>query len=82
MGTKLTLRLEDILIKNAKRAARSRGVSLSKMVADYFKTISSQQKKEAPESPVLSEISGILPPRTDEKKLLKSYKKHLAEKYR
>lgn len=82
MGTKLTLRLEDILIKNAKRAARSRGVSLSKMVADYFKAISLQQKKESPESPVLSEISGILPPRTDEKKLLKSYKRHLAEKYR
>ena len=82
MDTKLTLRLEDILIKNAKRAARSRGVSLSKMVADYFKTISSQQKKGSPESPVLSEISGILPPRTDEKKLLKSYKRHFAEKYR
>jgi len=82
MGTKLTLRLEDVLIKNAKRAARSRGVSLSKMVADYFKTISSQQKKEPPESPVLSEISGILLPRTDEKKLLKNHKRHLAEKYR
>jgi len=52
------------------------------MVADYFKTISSQQKKESPESPVLSEISRILPQRPDEKKLLKSYKRHLAEKYR
>ena len=82
MSTKLTLRLDDKLIKNAKKAARSRGVSLSKMVGDYFNTISSQQKKEIQESPVLSEISGILPPRTDVKKLIKSYKSHLEEKYR
>ena len=82
MSTKLTLRLDDKLINNAKKAARSRGVSLSKMVGDYFNTISSQQKKEIQESPVLSEISGILLPRTDVKKLIKSYKRHLEEKYR
>jgi len=82
MSTKLTLRLDDKLINDAKKAARSRGVSLSKMVGDYFNTISSQQKKEIQESPVLSEISGILPPRTDVKKLVKSYKRHLEEKYR
>jgi hypothetical protein len=82
MSTKLTLRLDDKLINNAKKAARSRGVSLSKMVGDYFNTISSQQRKEIQESPVLSEISGILSPRADVKKLTKSYKRHLEEKYR
>ena len=82
MSTKLTLRLDDKLINNAKKAARSRGVSLSKMVGDYFNTISSQQKKEIQESPVLSEISGILSPRADVKKLIKSHKRHLEEKYR
>jgi hypothetical protein len=82
MSTKLTLRLDEKLINNAKKAARSRGVSLSKMVGDYFNTISSQQKKEIQESPVLSEISGILSPRADVKKLIKSYKRHLEEKYR
>ena len=65
MSTKLTLRLDDKLINNAKKAARSRGV-----------------KKEIQESPVLAEISGILPPRTDVKKLVKSYKRHLEERYR
>lgn len=82
MSTKLTLRLDEKLINNAKKAARSRGVSLSKMVGDYFNTISSQQKKEIQESPVLSEISGILSPRADVKKLIKSYKRHLEEKHR
>ena len=81
MGTKLTLRLDEKLIKNAKRAARLRKVSLSRMFSDYFKSISVQQKKEIIESPILSEIAGILPSKADNKKLLKSYKKHIEDKY-
>ena len=81
MGTKLTLRLDNDLIKSAKRIAKAKGVSLSMMVSDYFKTISSFQRKEEVESPVLSEIAGILSPGTDNKRLKKSYRKHLEEKY-
>lgn len=81
MATKLTLRLDEKLIKNAKQAARLRKVSLSRMVSDYFKSISAQQKKELIESPILSEIAGILPSKADDKKLLKSYKKHIEDKY-
>ncbi len=81
MGAKLTLRLDETLIKNAKRLAKSRRVSLSRMVSDYFKSISAQQKKEAVTSPILSEIAGILPSKADNKKLLKNYKKHLGDKY-
>jgi len=36
MQTKLTLRLDDALIKTAKHAARDRGKSVSQMVAEYF----------------------------------------------
>jgi hypothetical protein len=36
MQTKLTLRLEEQLIDNAKRFAKQSGKSLSQMVADYF----------------------------------------------
>lgn len=81
MGTKLTLRLEENLIKNAKRAAKARKVSLSRMVSDYFKSISAQQKKGIIESPILSEIAGILPSKADNKKLLRSYKKYIEDKY-
>ncbi|MBI5189041.1 MAG: antitoxin [Nitrospirae bacterium] len=81
MGTKLTLRMDEKLIKNAKKAASSRNVSLSRMVSDYFKSLSTQQKKEMTESPVLSEIAGILPSKADNKKLLKGYKKHIEDKY-
>lgn len=82
MGTKLTLRLEDKLIQNAKKAARSRGISVSRMVADYFRTIPALSEKGFHASPVLLEISGILPAKADKGKLLKNYKKHLEEKYR
>ena len=82
MSTKLTLLLEDRLIKNAKKTARSKGVSLSRMVADYFRSIESQQKKQKVESPVLSEISGILSTKRDTRKRLSDYKKRILEKYR
>lgn len=36
---KLTLRLEEELIERAKRAARERGTSVSKMVAGFFESI-------------------------------------------
>lgn len=82
MTTKLTLRLDEKLIDRAKKAAKVKGVSLSKFVSDYFKSVSSKQTQEHAVSPVLSEISGILLSKSENKKLLKSYKKHIEEKYR
>ena len=81
MSTKLTLRLDENLIKDAKKIAKSKGVSLSKMISNYFKSISIHQKQEVIESPILSEITGILSSKANNKKLLKSYKKHVEEKY-
>ncbi len=81
MTNKLTLRLDDTLIDEAKKAAKKKGVSLSKFVSDYFQSVSMQQKKEITESPILSEVAGILSTKKDKKKLLKDYRKHIEEKY-
>ena len=81
MGAKLTLQLDDNLIKDIKKIAKAKGISLSSMVSNYLKSLLSYQKTEEIESPILSEIVGILSLRTDNKKLLKSYKKHIEEKY-
>ncbi len=81
MSTKLTLRLDEKLISKTKSTARAKGVSLSKMVSDYFQSVSAQQKKETPVSPILSEVAGILSLRTDNRKLLKTHKKHIEKKY-
>jgi hypothetical protein len=82
MPTKLTLRLDDKLIRQAKVAARSKGVSLSRIVEDYFRALAVRKEKEAPESPVLSEISGVLSTGMGAKRLRADYRKHLQGKYR
>jgi len=81
MAVKLTLRMDERLIKDAKKIARERGLSLSGMVSNYFKSLSMKQRKEFVESTVLSEVSGILSTKKSKKELLKSYKKHIEEKY-
>ena len=82
MATKLTLRLDDKVIRQAKETARSKGVSLSRIVEDYFRSLAVWKEMEAPESPVLSEISGVLSTGRDTRKLRAEYRKHLQEKYR
>lgn len=84
MATKLTLRLDEGVIRDAKRAAQARGVSLSEMVSGYFRAVCRSKNKMKIEatSPVLAEISGVLASKTDPKKLIASYHKHLQEKYR
>lgn len=82
MPTKLTLRLDEAVIKKAKRAAGRKGVSLSRMVEDYFKAVSDQGTMEVHESPVLYEVSGVLCGKQDAAQLRAGYRKRLAEKYR
>ena len=82
MTTKLTLRLDDKVIRQAKETARSKGVSLSRIVEDYFRSLSIRKGKEAPESPVLSEISGVLSTGMGTRKPRVEYRKHLQGKYR
>ncbi|MEX0660521.1 MAG: DUF6364 family protein [Balneolaceae bacterium] len=79
MKNKLTLRLDDSLIKRAKKRAKQEGTSVSQMVADYFSLIDSEQSitgRELP--PITASLTGILKKediREDD------YKKHLEEKY-
>ncbi len=82
MATKLTLRLDDAVIRKAKKTARTKGVSLSRMVEDYFKSVAKQEAREVRESPVLYEVAGVLSGKEDAAKLRAEYKKHLAGKYR
>jgi len=77
MQTKLTLRLEESLIREAKHYARQHGRSLSQVVADYFQMLTRQsQQSEIP--PVTRSLVGML----ESKQLdVDDYKRHLEEKY-
>lgn len=80
MQTKLTLRLEDQLIDQAKVYAAQAGKSVSQIVAEYFKLLTTQRNKvNVLVTPVTQSLRGLLrESRFDEK----DYKKYLEEKNR
>ncbi len=79
MNTKLTLRLDEDLIRSAKRHASLMGKSVSQMVADYFYLLDKKSSKGNQQiTPVVKSLRGSLKGSgVDEK----DYKKHLEEKY-
>ncbi len=63
MQTKLTLRLDEMLIRRAKARARLLGKSLSQMVADYFALLNEEagQRRGSPElPPITRSLKGAL----------------------
>lgn len=58
--TKLTLRLDTRLIERAKKVARRRGKSVSRMVADYFRTLETGEKRAENLPPLTRSLYGIL----------------------
>lgn len=82
MDTKLTLKLDREAIVKAKRYARERHVSLSKMVEHFFAFISEDDTGEnVVHSPLVRELTGIISPdKVDTVREL--YTDHLMKKYR
>ena len=60
MQTKLMLRLDDQLVRDAKRYAREVGNSLSQMVAEYFSTLTSPEAARGELTPAVSRLKGAL----------------------
>lgn len=81
MTSKLTLTVEDSVIKKAKSYAKQTGRSVSELVENYLSTLTEEQKDTQHISPKLKKIVGAvkLPPDFDEKDELRSYleNKHL-----
>lgn len=79
MKRKLTLRLDDNLIEEAKKYAKSKNTSVSQLVADYFKAIDSQKKDNKPDfSPITSSLIGVL---KESSATEEDYKSYLEEKH-
>ncbi len=77
MQTKLTLRLDESLIQQAKQYAKQHDKSLSQVVSDYFQILTRKAEgSEAP--PITRSLIGILEGSHIE---VDDYKKHLEEKY-
>jgi hypothetical protein len=81
--TKLTLRLEQRLIRRAKAYARRTGKSVSQLVADFFGRLEAPADEATrgvvAQSPAVQSLVGALAgARVDEA----DYRAHLAEKHR
>ncbi len=60
MKNKLTLRMDDSLIKRAKKYAKEKGTSVSKLVADYFAVLGKEPSSTEELPPITASLSGIL----------------------
>lgn len=59
--TRLTLRLDEHLIRKAKRHSRRKGKSVSQLVADFFRLIEDDEEIAGPElNPRVRELIGSL----------------------
>jgi hypothetical protein len=79
MDTKLTLRLDNSIIEKAKKYAKNKNTSLSKLIESYLgKLVTPNDTNEV--TPLVKSLSGVidLPKNFDTKK---EYKKHLSNKY-
>ena len=80
MNTKLTLRLDDELIRAAKRYAGSSGKSVSQLVADYFALIDADAPAaEVDLTPSVRALLGALSASSGDEQ---DYRRHLEEKHR
>ena len=80
MNTKLTLTIEQSVIKKAKSYAKEKGRSLSDIIENYLKAITTEQRIVEDISPLVSSLRGSFksPESFDYKKELS---KGLSEKY-
>jgi len=60
MTTKLTLTMEDGVIDSAKKYARQKGKSLSDIVENYLKSISTHEVTTQDLSPKVARLKGII----------------------
>jgi hypothetical protein len=78
MHTKLTLRIDEELVKRAKAEARRRGKSVSQMTADFIQSLDRRGAPKKSLPPITSSLLGVLRGRGVSEL---EYKRHLREKY-
>lgn len=80
MNTKLTLKLNNTIIEQAKAYAKNKNTSLSKLIESYLGLLLDETNDNQEITPLVKSLSGVinLPKNVDYKK---DYKKHLLNKY-
>lgn len=78
MQTKLTLRMDDELVEAAKAEAGRRGKSVSRMVGEFFGSLSASPRADERHPPVTASLIGILKGREVSEK---DYRRHLRARH-
>jgi hypothetical protein len=82
MTTKLTLSLEENVIKEAKTLAKTKGKSLSNLVENYLKALILQkQNAEIEISPAIKQLVGCIKPLDDDLDYKNSVAEEIYKKY-
>ena len=79
MDTKLTLKLNESVIEQAKQYAKENNISLSKMIENYLQAITERKNKEITISPLVESLTGVI--QFEEKDYRKDYSDFLSQKY-
>lgn len=80
MNTKLTLRLDDSLIRSAKRHSTKSGKSVSRLVSDYFALI--ETKEAHLDTELTPRVQSLLGSLAGAEVSERDYRRHLEEKHR
>jgi len=80
MDTKLTLKLDKHIIESAKRYAKEKKISLSKIIETYLKSITKESEEKVEITPFVESLSGVIDLTDNDYK--KDYSDFLNEKYR
>jgi hypothetical protein len=78
MNTKLTLRMDEAIVRKAKMEARRRGKSVSRLVAEFIESIGLRPHSEKALPPTTASLVGILKGQDISED---DYKEHLREKH-
>src|SRR5690606_22258528 len=83
MNTKLTLTIEQEVIKRAKEYAKSRNRSLSDIIENYLKSLTKEEQKEHSKNlnPVVNSLKGSFKIPKKDMDYKKELRKRLNEKY-
>lgn len=83
MDAKLTLKLNETVIKRAKKYAASRKLSLSRLIENYLDSLTQQEKEEFEISPFVRSIStgNSIPNNINDKELRKEHIEYLDKKH-
>ena len=79
MDSKLTLKLNESVIKQAKNYAKKNNISLSKMIENYLTALTESKKDKKKISPLVKSLTGVI--KLENKDYKKDYTDFLSKKY-